>query len=417
MKNTFLCAALVVLGCVSALGQSQYQVLYNFGANGPSDGNLSKGKLVFDEQGNLYGTTAEGGDAGVGTVFELSPAGKGEWTETILYSFCSQPECSDGSYPEAGLIFDSVGNLYGTTENGGTVWGTVFKLSPPSQGGPWIETVLYTFGGNTTGDGCYPEGKLLFDTKGNLYGTTSQCGGGSISAGTVFELTPVGDGTWQEVVLHRFCSDSKCRDGADPNAGVTFDTAGNLYGTTYAGGGGGGIGFGTVYELSPGVGGAWTESVLHVFGQNASHPMSAINMDESGNLYGTANSGGLGSQRCFSGNQTCGGVFKLTKVGGEWKDLLFQFDGQNGGNPTAGVSLAIQRNIAFGTTAYGGTGGTVYKFDSTKETVLYNFCSQPNCADGSVPMTALIADTSGHLYGTTQEGGPYGQGVVFEVTP
>src|SRR5580658_10057239 len=104
MKNTFLCAALVVLGCVSALGQSQYQVLYNFGANGPSDGNLSKGKLVFDEQGNLYGTTAEGGDAGVGTVFELSPAGKGEWTETILYSFCSQPECSDGSYPEAGLI-------------------------------------------------------------------------------------------------------------------------------------------------------------------------------------------------------------------------------------------------------------------------------------------------------------------------
>ncbi|HTA22105.1 MAG TPA: choice-of-anchor tandem repeat GloVer-containing protein [Terriglobales bacterium] len=395
------------LAVAFAAGQSQYQVLYSFGANGPSDGNLPKGKLVFDGQGNLYGTTYTGGNADVGTVFELSPAGEGQWTETILYSFCSQPKCSDGSFPEAGLMFDSAGNLYGTTQNGGTVWGTVFELSPPSQqGGPWIETVLHTFIGST--DGCYPLGKLLFDAEGNLYGTASQCGGGALSAGTVFELTPVGDGTWQEVVLHQFCSEggSSCRDGANPRAGVAFDNAGNLYGTTYAGGGGGGIGFGTVYELSPS-GGGWTESVLHVFGQNANHPMSEINMDESGNLYGTANSGGLG----------LGGVFKLIKVGGEWKNLVFQFNGQNGGNPAAGIFLASQKNLAFGTTAHGGNGGTVYEFDGVKETVLYSFCSQPKCADGSVPVAALIADTSGHLYGTTQEGGPYGQGVVFEITP
>jgi uncharacterized repeat protein (TIGR03803 family) len=415
--KSLLSASFLFLATAFAAGQSHYQVLYSFGANGSSDGALPRGKLVLDQQGNLYGTTYSGGANANGTAFELSPSTGGQWTETILYNFGSNPDGSDGAFPMAGLIFDSAGNLYGTTKTGGTVWGTVFELSPPSQGGgAWTETVLYVFGGHS--DGCYPEGKLLFDASGNLYGTASQCGGQTISAGTVFELTPVGDGNWQEVVLHRFCSvgGSNCRDGADPEAGVAFDTAGNLYGTTYAGGGGGGIGFGTVYELSPSSGG-WTESVLHVFGQNANHPISAINLDESGNLYGTANSGGLGSQQCGSGDQTCGGVFRLTKVGGEWKNLLFQFDGQNGGNPAAGIFLLSQKNIAFGTTLFGGTGGTIYKFQGTKQSVLYNLCSQPNCADGSQPATALIADTSGNLYGTTQEGGAYGQGVVFEITP
>src|SRR5580698_10392799 len=141
--KSFLCASFLFLAVAFAAGQAEYQVLYDFGASGSSDGNLPKGKLIFDKQGNLYGTTAEGGNADAGTVFELSPAGGGQWTETILYSFCSQPECSDGVSPEAGLIFDSAGNLYGTTSNGGTVWGTVFELSPPpQQGGAWIETVM-----------------------------------------------------------------------------------------------------------------------------------------------------------------------------------------------------------------------------------------------------------------------------------
>lgn len=410
--KSLLCASFFFLAVAFAAGQSQYQVLYSFGANGSGDGSLPKGKLILDQQGNLYGTTYGGGANANGTAFELSPSTGGQWSEAILYNFGSNSDGSDGAFPAAGLILDSAGNLYGTTERGGTVWGTVFELSPPSQqGGAWTETVLYTFSGGT--DGCYPEGKLLFDAAGNLYGTASQCGGETVSAGTAFELTPVGDGTWKETVLHSFCSEGgNCRDGADPKAGVTFDTAGNLYGTTYAGGGGGGIGYGAVYELSPSAGGGWTENILHVFGQNASHPMSEINMDESGNLYGTANGGGL--RGC---NPGCGGVFKLTKVGGEWKNLLFQFNGQNGGNPAAGIFLVSQKNLAFGTTAYGGNGGTVYEFQGAKHTVLYNFCSQPNCADGSVPTTALISDTSGHLYGTTQEGGPYGQGVVFKITP
>ena len=204
--------------------------------------------------GVYFGRTSSGPPAS-GTVFELSPVGEGQWTETILHSFCSEPDCSDGAFPEAGLILDGAGNLYGTTSNGGTVWGTVFELSPPpQQGGTWTETVLYAFGGNTTGDGCYPEGKLVFDGAGNLYGTTSQCGGGTVSAGTVFELTPAGDGTWNEIVLHRFCAGGgNFSDGADPLAGVVFDQAGNLYGTAYAGGARG-IGPGTVYELSPGAG-------------------------------------------------------------------------------------------------------------------------------------------------------------------
>lgn len=414
-KSLIWCLIFSFFPLALANAQAQYQVLYNFGASGASDGQLPEGKLVFDKQGNLYGTTELGGVNAAGAVFELTPSGGGQWTETLLYSFCSQPDCSDGARPMAGLIWDREGNLYGTTNTGGTVWGTVFELSPPTQqGGAWTETVLYTFSGNPTGDGCYPESKLTFDALGDLYGTTSQCGGGNYSAGSVFELTPSGDGTWSEIVLHKFCKKGlkSCPDGGAPRAGVEFDKAGNLYGTTFQGGRSKG---GVVYELSPAPGGGWKETVLHAFGQTANRPMSAINMDESGNLYGTASLGGFSNgQQC---NNTCGGVFRLTKVGGQWKASLFQFNGQNGGNPAAGILLIGKKNVAFGTTLFGGTGGTVFEFRGSTESVIHNFCSEPNCTDGSLPATALIADGSGILYGTTTEGGAFGQGVVFQITP
>jgi uncharacterized repeat protein (TIGR03803 family) len=402
---------------IIANAQAQYQVLYSFGANGSNDGSLPKGKLVLDVHGNLYGTTNTGGSTGAGTIFELSPSISGQWTENILYNFCSQPDCSDGASPSAGLIFDQAGNLYGTTVQGGLsgndcCFGTVFELSPPAlPGGSWTEEVLWRFGGGVTGDGAYPDAKLVFDPAGDLYGTASS--GGSYGAGAVFELMPIGNGEWNETVLYSFCASGhgSCTDGGGPKAGVTFDKSGNLYGTTYAGGEGH---RGAVYELSPNSNGQWTETVLHAFGLNASGPLSAIDLDDSGNLYGTANYGGLGAQEC---NQSCGGVFKLTKVGGQWKTSLFQFNGLNGGNPAAGIFLISSENTAFGTTLFGGTGGTVFKFHGTKETVLYNFCSQPSCADGSQPGTALISDSSGNLYGTTTEGGAFGKGVVFEITP
>src|ERR1019366_10683573 len=162
-----------------------------------------------------------------GTVFELTPGADGSWTEKVLYSFGNYP---DGSEPSAGLVFDAAGNLYGTTSLGGTyAYGTVFELTP-TIGGSWIETVLYSFGGGTDGDG--PLAGLIFDAAGNLYSTTLR--GGTYNYGTVFELTPIAGGGWTEKLLHSFIYDGT--DGNLPYAGLIFDAAGNLYGTTVNGG-------------------------------------------------------------------------------------------------------------------------------------------------------------------------------------
>lgn len=277
--------------------------------------------------------------------------------------------------------------------------------------------MLYAFGSGS-GDGCYPESKLTFDVSGNLYGTTSQCGGGNYGAGSVFELTPSGDGTWSEIVLYNFCVNGHkhCRDGASPEAGVAFDHAGNLYGTTNQGGV---RRNGVVYELSPNPSSEWTETVLHYFGSaiRGGGPFSAINFDELGNLYGTAYDGGSTSSACDG--TACGSVFRLAPSAGEWKYSAFLFAGPNGGNPAAGVFLDTKHNTIYGTTKFGGASraGTVYSIHRKTETVLYNFCSQPGCADGNQPTTALITDKKGNLFGVTSQGGAFNQGVVFEITP
>jgi uncharacterized repeat protein (TIGR03803 family) len=182
--------------------------------------------------GNLYGTTTYGGSRNYGTVFELSPTSTG-WSETVLYSFCSQSNCPDGSNPWAGLIMDGAGSLYGTTQFGGNrSWGTVFKLEPSSGG--WVETVLHNFC-LFCGDGSIPQAPLVMDASGKLYGTTIQGGvnscSGSAGCGVVFELTPTNDG-WAESVIYRFCSQANCSDGVFPQAGLLMDGAGNLYGTS-----------------------------------------------------------------------------------------------------------------------------------------------------------------------------------------
>jgi uncharacterized repeat protein (TIGR03803 family) len=255
------------------------KLLHSFG-NYP-DGSLPSSSLVFDAAGNLYGTTASGGHNGMGTVFELMPDGSGGWTELVLHSF-NNP---DGGFPYAGLIFDTAGNLYGTTSLGGTyAYGTVFELTP-TIGGSWIETVLYSFGGGTDGDG--PLAGLIFDAAGNLYSTTLR--GGTYNYGTVFELTPIAGGGWTEKLLHSFIYDGT--DGNLPYAGLIFDAAGNLYGTTVNGGT---YQAGTVFELTPTANGNWTEQVLHNFGSgtDGSLPYAGLITDATGNLYGTTNSGG-----------------------------------------------------------------------------------------------------------------------------
>jgi uncharacterized repeat protein (TIGR03803 family) len=265
-------------------------VLYNFSGTG-SDGLAPEAGLVFDALGNLYGTTVEGGDYGFGTVFELSPLLGGGWSETTLHSF--NLNGTDGVKPYAGLTFDAAGNLYGTTADGGDGTGCtyncgiVFKLTP-SEGGTWAETILHSFTGSGTGGYAPVSSGVIFDSIGNLYGTTSL--GGTYGGGTAFELSPTKGGAWEVKWLHGFGGNYD--DGWAPITGVIFDTYGNLYGTTV---GAGTVG-GTVFELSPATGGKWSEKVVHSFkaSDDADEP-TGLTLAPGGYIYGTSTYGGSGS--------------------------------------------------------------------------------------------------------------------------
>ncbi len=325
-------------------------VLHNFGSG--NDGQTPLGSLIFDSAGNLYGTTSAGGLYGFGMVFELSPDG----TETVLYNFGSG---TDGQNPNAGMVFDSSGNLYGTTVNGGLFGGgTAFELSPNS-GGSWTETGLYSFGG-TPSDGVNPYSALIFDSSGNLYGTTTN--GGAYNGGTVFELIPsgAGIGCCRESPLYSFGNGG---DGSNPHAGLVFDSSGNLYGTTVNGGTYGG---GTAFELSLS-GGTWTESGLYSFGNGSDgkNPYAGLIVDKSGNLYGTTLNGGL-----YGG----GMLFELlpSRIGCCRENPLYSFgNGNDGRNPQAGLVFNTAGTL-YGTTVNGGEfgGGTVFGITRSRITSL-----------------------------------------------
>ena len=272
-------ALTLILGS-SAWAAEQYKTIHRFNKQTGVRGFAPAGALILDAAGNLYGTTYSGGASGVGTVFELTPNLDGSWTESVLHSFNG----ADGADPYSGLIFDAAGNLYGTTVGGGGYnAGTVFKLAP-NLDGSWTESVLHSLNGT---DGAHPYSGLIFDAAGNLYGTTWV--GGAFGHGTVFELTANGDGSWTESVLHAFNG----TDGAHPYSGLIFDAAGNLYGTTYYGGGV--CGCGTVFKLTPNGDGSWTESVLHAFtigSGDGNRPRAGLIFDAAGNLYGTTENGG-----------------------------------------------------------------------------------------------------------------------------
>jgi uncharacterized repeat protein (TIGR03803 family) len=276
-------AASLTLTLTSAFAQ-QERVLHSFYSNG-RDGFIPGSSLVIDAAGNLYGTTPDAGYFGVGLVFELTPKPGGGWTSKPLHAFSGRE--ADGSSPNAALIFDTAGNLYGTTSFGGEDGvGTVFELSPTTSG-TWSETVLYSFGAGTSGDGQNPGSVLLLHASGNnaaiLYGTTLQ--GGTNNLGTAFELSPSADGGYTETVLHSFGSGT---DGKSPKAGLIVDPAGNLYGTTTAGGI---YNTGTVFELTP----TGEETILHSFkpnGRDGAEPVGGLVMDQAGNLYGTTDAGG-----------------------------------------------------------------------------------------------------------------------------
>jgi len=395
------------------------KVLYAF--KGGKDGVWPSASLIFDAAGNLYGTTPKGGNfrcdryfAGCGTVFKLEPVARGQWRKTILHTFRG----TDGAYPGGGLIFDSAGNLYGTTISGGGAkgWGTVFKLSPGVHG-TWTETVLHIFNDQ---DGGLPAGNLIFDAAGNLYGITQV--GGKHDFGNVFKLAPGMNGKWTEIVLHSFNGN----DGNNPTSALIFDSLGNLYGSTLAGGDVNYCapnGCGTVFKLVPGADGRWTHTVLHSFtGKDGSIPSCSLVFDTAGNLYGTTVYGG-NLNTCV--DYGCGTVFRMAPdANGKWTEtVLHAFNGNDGSFPYAGLILDANGNL-YGTTWYG---TNVFKLapganGKWTETVLLAF----NGKDGWFPGADLVFDTSGNLYGTTEYGGKlnachseygYGCGVVFEITP
>ena len=381
-----------------------------------SDGASPALGLIFDAKGNLYGVAAHGGISNNGTVFELTPKSGGAWTEKTLISFNGG---TGGSNPVGGVIFDDAGNLYGTAKLGGSNGvGVVYELSP--SGSTWTEKVLHNFGGSK--DGQYPTESLIFDGNGNLYGTTE--GGGSFGdstqtkGGTVFELSPKSGGGWTEAVVHSFGSGT---DGAVPRSNLILDKTGNLYGTTMQGGT---QAWGTVFEVSPKSGGGWTEKILHNFDPgnftDGAQPVGGLIFDDTGNLYGATTSGG---------SESGGVAFELApKSGGSWAETLiytFQYDGFNPSAPYCSLIFDTAGNL-YGATFRGFGSGTHSAFDGTvfeltkvsagnwNQTTLYAF----DGTHGSVPaIGSLVFDSSGNLYGATQSGGTSNDGVVFKVTP
>lgn len=292
-------------------GQWTESILHNFDTfNGSDDGCINDGNfsptgaLIFDKSGNLYGTTIQGGGGdtnffcsnGCGTVFQMTRQGDGTWRETVIHSFPHSGASSDGSNPQVGVLMDTAGNLYGTTFLGGEAGsGVVYQLQAAGNN-TWKENILFTFTGDSTG--FYPYGELVLDNSGNLYGTTSAGGNCNSCAGTVYRLTPQGQGAWKETVVH-FFGLANPSDGVFPQ-GLLKDNHGNLYGSTQFGGGSGGncsnIGCGSVYELSRGANGEVTEKILFSFDEGVDGGLPYNNrlvMDKAGNLYGTTLYGGL----------------------------------------------------------------------------------------------------------------------------
>jgi len=328
------------------------------------------------------------------------------YTYKVLYNFCTYG-CLDGSGPNGGLIQDAAGNLYGTTTHGGAnADGTVFEVDSTGY-----ETVLYSFcaSSNCT-DGAFPYGGLVRDAAGNLYGTTSS--GGAGNGGTVFKV----DSTGHETVLYSFCPDSNCTDWSGPGPGLIRDASGNLYGTALSGGANN---YGMVFKLDT----AGNETVLYSFCSapgctDGSGPLGLIIQDAAGNFYGSTTTGGNPYSDCHFHAFSCGTAFKLDSTGHE--TVLYVFcsapNCTDGAYPVAGPLQDAADNL-YGTTVFGGNSGssclegalgcgTVFKLDTTgHETVLYSFCSVLNCTDGSGPSGALIQDAAGNLFGTTSGGG------------
>jgi hypothetical protein len=464
-RNVVVAVAATLILAASVQAMDSEKVVFTFG--GGKSGAYGGSHFVADSAGNLYGTTAAGGNSsticepatgvpGCGVVFKLIRREHGSWQETILHTFTGG---SDGAVPVGGVIFDSAGNLYGTTWYGGDKkpahchavgfipgCGVVYKLTPTASG-PWKETVLYSFtGGN---DGSLPFAGVILDSSGNLYGTATFYG--DVCCGVVFKLTPTGQSPWTETVLYAFTGGA---DGNAPYSDLAFDSNGNLYGTTLYGGDTSltcfftDDGCGVVFKLTPTSKGPWTETVLHTFkdGADGAGPLLGVTLDHRGNVYGTTFYGGNTTAiNCVGGYGInapagCGVVYKLTK--GSWDEtVLHAFtDGRDGASAVGQVIFDSAGNL-YGMTGMGGDlavtcpfgdqknngCGVIFKLTPTHkgpwtETILYAFTGG---ADGGEPESNLLFDSAGSILGITEGGGKTsectgnfagaGCGVVFKI--
>ena len=413
--------------CGKLLAQTLTTIHSFSGATADGEYPFPVGHLPFDANGALYGTTGGGGTSQFGTVYQLVPSGS-SWQEKILYNFTGY---ADGRQPSAGLVFDQNGNLYGTTAFGGNTQacgggcGTVFELSPPSQpGGAWTETVLHTFQGSF--DGQYP-GEVVFGPNGSLFGTTQQGGTPGVlchtnhrimyGCGTVYELTPPAQkgGSWTKTVIHSFPASSA--DGTGPSGEITFDSSGNIYSVA----GGGASHYGIAYQLAPPSGsGSWTETIMHTFtgGSDGGNPGGTLVAGASGVFYGTASYSGVAN--------ATGVAFQLTQSGSTWTEkVIHTFPASSGDGTTPASTLAIDASgNLYGTTDFGGSKscnlgcGTVFKLappsgsGAWTETILHDWANS-----GQSPNETFVTLHNGLLVGVTFYLGSANLGSVFTLTP
>ncbi|HWY54581.1 MAG TPA: choice-of-anchor tandem repeat GloVer-containing protein [Terriglobales bacterium] len=375
-------------------------------------------------------------------VMVASGVSVAEWKEKVLYNFQGG---NDGAVPAGGVVFDKQGNLFGATSDGGSgctsgSCGTVFQLVPPvNKGSNWSKNILHNFQGQ---DGSIPEGGVILDAAGNVYGTTAYGGSGpctlfgsTVGCGVVYEMVPpkTKNGAWTEKVLYNFLGN---KDGQFPWGDLVFDKSGNLYGATQFGGGYGSCDApfyqhcGTIFKLSPPQtkGGKWKEKVLYSFknGKDGANPNGGLIFDQAGALYGTTYSGGSTTNCVFTGFAGCGTVFRLQSTAGEgaWSEqVLYRIKGRpdDGVHPLAGVTLGTKGDV-YGTAIGGGKqeGGVVFQLvppgengGSWIETVIHAFSLGGD--GGASPMGGLIIDGKGNLLGTTNAEGVYFGGTVFRL--
>jgi len=432
-----LCAAVLVLpNAAAAATETQ---IYAFKSAGSGDAYSPEWGLTSDAEGNLYGTSRQGGvglGLGSGTIYQLKPPapGKSAWTESVVWNFQGGTK---GKWPEAPLVLGPDGKLYGTTISGGDLTdcgnqgcGTVFSFAPPLPGKKVGKfTIIHRFHHKA---GSSPTGALTFDSDGNLYGATMYGGGDNYctgdlgGCGVIFKLAPPDPGkvAWKPSVIHAFYHQT----GAVPNGGLVFDASQNvLYGTAQGGGGGKKhVGNGVVFAMTRPMSnsGAWPYAAIYAFQgatkSDGNWPNAGVTFDASGNLYGTTLYGG--DVNCGGG---CGTIFKLSLVAGTWQEsVLHIFEGDTHDGRNAYSGLTYDGQALYGTTRYGGAdagglgSGTVYKMalgPSPSFSLLYSF--RNNGTDGIAPEEAkLLWDGANKFYGVTLAGGPPFSGIVYSIT-